>query len=169
MSPQPWRRWPWQAQGVGCERPCTLRTRRMQRTGAAALRRGRWISAGLPHLLALGSYSKYDTTRLVGCEEAGFVAPVLPPHSQPTAYCAHATQPAVPSAKRSPSAIGVGRRSARVGGSGAALWAAHPHTRLGRAGRARGVSRARRTCGSTKTSPADWLGLAWLIRGSTTS
>ena len=78
---------------------------------------------------------------------------VISPHSQPTAYCAHVTQPTVPSAERSPSATGVGRRSARVGGSGAALWAAHPHTRLGRAGRARGVSRARRTCGSRRGSP----------------
>ena len=51
-----------------------------------------------------------------------------PSHSQPTAYRAHATQPTVPSAKRSQSAPGVCRRSARVGGSGAALWAAHPHT-----------------------------------------
>ena len=75
------------------------------------------------------------------------------PHSQPTAYRAHATQPTVPSAKRSQSAPGVCRRSARVGGSGAALWAAHPHTRLGRAGRARGVSRARRTRGSRRGSP----------------
>ena len=47
---------------------------------------------------------------------------------QPTGYCAHVTQPTVPSAKRSQSATGVGRRSARVGGSGAALWAAHTHT-----------------------------------------
>ena len=52
-------------------------------------------------------------------------------NSQPTAYCTfalctHATQPTVPSAKRSQSATGVGRRSARVGGSGAALWAKHP-------------------------------------------
>ena len=39
---------------------------------------------------------------------------LLPPHSQPTAYCAHATQPTVPSAKRSQSSAGVGRRSAHV-------------------------------------------------------
>ena len=74
-------------------------------------------------------------------------------HSQPTAYCSHATQPTVPSAKRSQSAPGVCRRSARVGGSGAALWAAHPHIRLGRAGRAHGVSRARRTRGSRRGRP----------------
>ena len=49
--------------------------------------------------------------------------------SQPTAYRAHATQPTAPSAKRSQSAPGVCHRSARVGGSGAALRAAHPHTR----------------------------------------
>ena len=79
--------------------------------------------------------------------------PLHAPPPQPTAYCAHATQPTVPSAKRSPSATGVGRRSARVGGSGAALWAAHPHTRLGRAERARSISRARRTCGSRRGSP----------------
>ena len=42
--------------------------------------------------------------------------------SQPTAYRAHATQPTVPSAKRSQSAPGVCSRSARVGGSGAALY-----------------------------------------------
>ena len=54
--------------------------------------------------------------------------PYPTPLSQPTAYCAHATQPTVLSAKRSPSATGVGRRGALVGGSGAALWAAHPHT-----------------------------------------
>ena len=78
---------------------------------------------------------------------------LISPHSQPTAYCSHATQPTVPSAKRSQSAPGVCRRSARVGGSGASLWAAHPHARLGRAGRARGVSRARRSCGSRRGSP----------------
>ena len=42
---------------------------------------------------------------------------------------------------------------AHMGGSGAALWAARTHTRLGRAGRAHGVSRARRTCGSRRGSP----------------
>ena len=61
------------------------------------------------------------------------VKKLAPPHSQPTAYCAHATQPTVPSAKRPQSAPAVCRRSAREGGSGAALWAAHPHARLGRA------------------------------------
>ena len=93
-----------------------------------------------------------EAQRVADAAEAAYSACYLP-HSQPTAYCAHATQPTVPSAKRSQSATGVGRRSARVGGSGAALWAAHPHTRLGRAGRARGVSRARRTCGSRRGSP----------------
>ena len=76
-----------------------------------------------------------------------------PPNSQPTAYRAHATQPTVPSAKRPQSAPAVCRRSAREGGSGAALWAAHPHTRPGRAGRACGVRRARRTRGSRRGSP----------------
>ena len=69
---------------------------------------------------------------------------ILPPHSQPTAYCAHATQPTVPSAKRPQSAPAVCRRSAREGGSGAALWAAHPHTRVG------GV-------GSDGPRPVSWL------------
>ena len=38
-------------------------------------------------------------------------SPALPPHSQPTAYRAHATQPTVPSAKRSQSATGFCRRA----------------------------------------------------------
>ena len=54
----------------------------------------------------------------------------LHPHSQPTAYRAHATQPTVPSAKRSQGAPVVRRCSARVGGSGAALRVAHPHTHV---------------------------------------
>ena len=45
-------------------------------------------------------------------------------------YRAHATQPTVPSAKRSQGAPVVRRCSARVGGSGAALRVAHPHTHV---------------------------------------
>ena len=61
------------------------------------------------------------------------LSPVNPPltaHSQPTAYRAHATQPTVPSAKRSQGAPVVRRCSARVGGSGAALRVAHPRTHV---------------------------------------
>ena len=61
-----------------------------------------------------------------------------------TAYCTHATQPTVPSAMRPQSDRGSPpwRACGRQRGSA-----------LGRAGRARGVSRARRTCGSRRGSP----------------
>ena len=127
------------------ERPATCATQ----VGAGRRMDGRWVvgvgrassgrcrnatnglaasQARAPHL-AKGTGSQGGATPASGKRRPSFY-----PHSQPTAYCSHATQPTVPSAKRSQSAPGVCRRSARVGGSGASLWAAHPHARLGRAG-----------------------------------